>query len=137
MNMLRYLKILAMVALVLAVGCSEEPAQPAGVGVDSQRAGTANPAEPQPVETDQVDAGQAPGPADDRIRRTFAVEGMHCDGCVQAITAKLTAMPGVDSVEVSLADESATVICQADGPDPDQVVKAVEGLGYQAELTGR
>ncbi len=129
MNRFRILAaaLLAM-SLAFASGCSEEPADPAAAGVGTE---PVNPADPP---MNRTGADQAPATPEGTVKRVFAVQGMHCDGCVQAITAKLSAMPGVDSVVVSLDDESATVMCQPGAAAPDQIVKAVESLGYQAEV---
>ena len=62
----------------------------------------------------------------------FKVEGMHCDGCVKSVTRTLTAIPGVDSVDVSLAEGKANV-----GFDPARAgladfKLAVERAGFKA-----
>ena len=62
----------------------------------------------------------------------FTVEGMHCDGCVKSVTRMLTAIPGVGSVDVSLAEGKASV-----GYDParagvEDFKRAVERAGFKA-----
>jgi copper chaperone len=62
----------------------------------------------------------------------FKVEGLHCDGCVTSVTRMLTAVPGVESVEVSLAEGKANV-----GYDPARASladfkRAVERAGFKA-----
>jgi copper chaperone len=58
------------------------------------------------------------------------VEGMSCQHCVKAVKGSVSALPGVDSVEVSLERKRVTV-----GYDPARVgipaVKsAIEDAGY-------
>ena len=60
----------------------------------------------------------------------FQVEGMTCDHCVMAVTRELTALPGVQNVQVSLAGGHVTVT--HDRPlDQQQVAAAVDEAGYQ------
>ena len=59
----------------------------------------------------------------------YTVTGMTCDHCVQAVTAELTALPGVESVDVDLASGVVTVASAAEIPD-DAVAAAVDEAGY-------
>ena len=43
------------------------------------------------------------------LTREFAVEGMHCQGCVNSVTGAVTRVPGVARVDVSLEKKAATV----------------------------
>ncbi|EIQ82517.1 UNVERIFIED_CONTAM: heavy-metal-associated domain-containing protein [Streptococcus canis] len=36
------------------------------------------------------------------MEKSYQIKGMKCDGCVKTVTEKLTAIPGVDAVEVNL-----------------------------------
>jgi len=60
-----------------------------------------------------------------RIRIT----GMTCQHCVHAVTHALQAVPGVQSVQVSLAPAQATV---AGSADVALLVKAIQDEGYRA-----
>lgn len=51
----------------------------------------------------------------------FAVSGMGCQGCVQTVTAKLRAAPGVKDVKVTLSPPEAVV-------SYDPAVATLEGL---------
>lgn len=42
-------------------------------------------------------------------KTTFQIDGMHCAGCVNAVDKQLEALEGVQSAQVNLATESATV----------------------------
>ena len=73
-------------------------------------------------------AGHDAAPANVSLR--YQVEGMHCDGCVQAITDKVTHLDGVIACKVSLQDREADVMVRNASLAPS-VQKAIEGLGYK------
>jgi copper chaperone len=60
------------------------------------------------------------------------VEGMDCDGCVKSVTRMLSGVPGVTSVEVSLAQARAKVTYDPSKADVGQMKRAVERAGYRA-----
>ena len=60
------------------------------------------------------------------------IEGMTCDGCVKSVTRTLQAVPGVQSVEVSLEKERASVIYDPKKAGPAELKRAVERAGYEA-----
>ncbi|MEB3197446.1 MAG: heavy metal-associated domain-containing protein [Candidatus Sericytochromatia bacterium] len=62
----------------------------------------------------------------------LTITGMSCDHCVRAVTAALSAVPGVERVTVSLTDGRAQVEGQADLP---RLLAAVEEEGYVATAT--
>ena len=62
---------------------------------------------------------------------TFDVQGMTCDNCVHHVTEAIQGVPGVTSVEVSLAEKSAKV---AGDFDATKVVAAVVEEGYEAAV---
>ncbi|EGO6706892.1 heavy-metal-associated domain-containing protein [Enterococcus faecalis] len=43
------------------------------------------------------------------MEKTVKIDGMKCDGCVQAVTEKFSRIDGVTNVEVHLADQTAVV----------------------------
>ena len=59
----------------------------------------------------------------------YDVQGMHCDGCVNAITAKVLKVNGVASCEVSLEEHRATVGL-SDPKQSGEVEAAITKLGY-------
>jgi copper chaperone len=64
---------------------------------------------------------------------TYAVKGMTCGHCVNAVSTEVGALPGVRAVDVDLATGVVTVT--SDGPlDVEAVRGAVEEAGY--ELAG-
>ena len=64
-------------------------------------------------------------------KKAFNVEGMTCDNCVQHVTKAIKEVPGVKTVEVSLADKKAKV--EGDFEDA-AVIEAVVEEGYEAAL---
>lgn len=66
--------------------------------------------------------------------REFAVEGMTCEGCVSTVTSALKAVPGVNSVEVSLKDKKATVVGDVALVPSRTIEEAVGKAGYKAQL---
>jgi copper chaperone len=60
---------------------------------------------------------------------TYSVEGMHCDGCVAAITNKVKGLKGVTACEVSL-DEHRAVISMADPTLEPTIEETIKRLGY-------
>jgi copper chaperone len=63
---------------------------------------------------------------------TIKVSGMTCQGCVRSVTRVLKALPGVETVEVSLERGEAAVRYDPMRTDAAAFRKAVEGAGYGA-----
>jgi len=57
---------------------------------------------------------------------------MHCDGCVRSVTRMLSAIPGVDRVEVSLAENKADVSYDPAQTGVADFKRAVERAGFKA-----
>jgi Au+-exporting ATPase len=57
------------------------------------------------------------------------IEGMSCDGCVQAVQRVVRKVPGVVSAEANLAEKQLTV---EGNPERAAVIAAVEKAGYKA-----
>jgi len=68
------------------------------------------------------------------LKREFAVEGMHCQGCVKSVTGAVSRVPGVTRVDVSLADKAAKVEFDASLATPEAIVAAIEGAGFDAHV---
>jgi len=69
-------------------------------------------------------------------QETFALKigSMTCASCVSRVEKALSAVPGVTKAVVNLATESAHVEATAGLAHQDQLIKAVEEAGYEAEL---
>ncbi len=61
---------------------------------------------------------------------TYQVAGMTCGHCVQAVTAEISALPGVTAVRVDLAT-GAVEVDSADPLAPEAVGGAVDEAGYR------
>lgn len=62
------------------------------------------------------------------------VDGMTCGSCVKAATRALSAVPGVEAVDVRLESGTATVRGQAIAGQGAALVAALRAVGYQARL---
>ncbi|WP_435974729.1 heavy-metal-associated domain-containing protein [Streptomyces sp. Qhu_M48] len=70
----------------------------------------------------------------ERTVTVYAVSGMTCGHCGTAITAAVSALAGVVSVDVDVAGGLVTVTTGGE-PDDAAITAAVDDAGY--ELTGR
>ena len=59
---------------------------------------------------------------------TYTVTGMTCAHCATAVTEEVSAVPGVEAVEVSV--EAGTLLVRGDGVSDEQVRTAVDEAGY-------
>ena len=62
----------------------------------------------------------------------FKVEGLHCDGCVKSVTRMFTGIPGVEKVDVSLAEGKAQVSFDPAKAGLPEFKRAVERAGFRA-----
>ncbi|KAI9101792.1 hypothetical protein DFS34DRAFT_431383 [Phlyctochytrium arcticum] len=66
---------------------------------------------------------------------TIAIEGMTCMSCVRTIEGQIQPKPGVDSITVSLASNSATIKYDPGIiHHPQELADAIEELGFEASL---
>ena len=65
-------------------------------------------------------------------KRELAITGMTCASCVRSVEGALAGVPGVQSAEVNLANERATVRLDPGGTDLGALVHAVARAGYGA-----
>jgi copper chaperone len=66
------------------------------------------------------------------VKQEFAVEGMHCGGCVKSVTGAVTRLPGVRKVDVSLEKKAATVEYDGTAIEPAAIVAAIVAAGFEA-----
>jgi copper ion binding protein len=59
----------------------------------------------------------------------FQVPGVSCQHCVNAITKEVSALPGVQRVQVALDDKTVTVE-HGEQVNTDQIVAAINEAGY-------
>ena len=68
------------------------------------------------------------------VTKVIDVEGMTCGGCELAVKRAVGKLEGVDSVKASHEDGRAEVTYDPGKVTIEQIVEAIEKLGYQAEL---
>jgi copper chaperone CopZ len=64
------------------------------------------------------------------VTSTYTVTGMTCGHCVQAVTGELSALPGVDAVQIDLGT-GAVMVTSAAPLAGDAVRAAVDEAGYE------
>lgn len=66
------------------------------------------------------------------ITSTYLVDGMTCSHCVASVTEELTAVPGVDAVNVDLVKGGSSVVHveSSEALDLDAVRAAIDEAGY-------
>lgn len=62
----------------------------------------------------------------------LTVTGMTCGGCVASVQKVLSALPGVQTVEVTLTPGQAHVVYDPARVDRDALIKAVVDAGFGA-----
>ena len=62
------------------------------------------------------------------------VDGMTCGSCVKAATRALAAVPGVDGVDVRLAEGAATVRGDQVAAQVQAMIAALSAAGYAAQV---
>jgi copper chaperone len=62
----------------------------------------------------------------------LSVTGMTCGGCVASVQKVLSALPGVQTVEVTLTPGQARVVYDPARVDRDALIKAVVDAGFGA-----
>ncbi|KAK5080327.1 hypothetical protein LTS08_000003 [Lithohypha guttulata] len=65
---------------------------------------------------------------------TISIEGMTCASCSGTITAELEQMDIVQHVGVNLLSNSATVTFSGPSSNADNIVEAIEDVGYEATI---
>ncbi|EXJ83033.1 hypothetical protein A1O3_06850 [Capronia epimyces CBS 606.96] len=65
---------------------------------------------------------------------TISVGGMTCASCSGTISKELNHLGFVDSADVSLMTNTATVVFKAPKDNCDRIVEAIDDLGYEATL---
>ncbi len=62
----------------------------------------------------------------------FQVEGMHCGSCALLIDDTLDDLPGVHSTQTTVKQGRSTVELDPSRSSPEDVIAAIEELGYRA-----
>ncbi|MDA9009100.1 heavy metal translocating P-type ATPase [Alphaproteobacteria bacterium] len=64
---------------------------------------------------------------------TYAVEGLHCAGCMRKIEKNLTALSAVSSARVNLSKKQVTVTWDSSAMAGQRLTKELNSLGYPAK----
>ena len=91
--------------------------------------------DPASTDADRAAEGLDTGPADEDVDGEAAylsVSGMHCATCEAFVESQATDADGVHAAAASYPTETVKVTYDPDRADRDDLVAAVEGLGYSA-----
>ncbi len=61
---------------------------------------------------------------------SYSVPGMHCGHCKASVSEEVSAVEGVEAVEVDL--DTKLVVVQGEGLDDAKLRAAIEDAGYEA-----
>ena len=75
----------------------------------------------------QTDVNQA-----DNVLIKISVEGMSCLSCVAKVRKTLSDLDGIDEVNVSLENKSATIQYDPDNISIDKIRQSINSIGYKA-----
>ncbi len=76
--------------------------------------------------------------ADTKLTTThFQVAGMTCGGCEAAVRMAVNRLEGITEVKASYEEGKATVTYDATRAKPEDIIKAIEKLGYKAEVVSQ
>jgi copper chaperone len=70
----------------------------------------------------------------DTVKQEFAVDGMSCQGCVRSVTGAVSRLAGVRQVDVSLANNAASIEYDPTALAPAAIVAAIEAAGFDARV---
>lgn len=79
--------------------------------------------------------GTSDGEDEDCRTVLVSVEGMTCQSCVRSIQDNMQLRTGIISIKVSLENKSAEVKYDSARTNPQEIVDAIEDLGFNAKLT--
>lgn len=68
--------------------------------------------------------------------RVINIDGMTCGGCVKSVDSALTRLNGVQSVDVDLEGNKASVTYDSLAVAVDAIVEAIEEAGFDAAVAG-
>lgn len=67
--------------------------------------------------------------------RVINVEGMTCGGCVKSVDSAVSQLQGVQSVDVDLEGNKASVTYDASTVAVEAIVEAIEDAGFDASVS--
>ena len=69
--------------------------------------------------------------------RVINVEGMTCGGCVKSVDSAVSQLQGVQSVDVDLEGNKASVTYDASTVAVEAIVEAIEDAGFDASVAAQ
>ena len=69
--------------------------------------------------------------------RVINVEGMTCGGCVKSVDSAVSQLQGVESVDVDLEGNKASVTYHASTVTVEAIVEAIEDAGFDASVAAQ
>jgi len=69
--------------------------------------------------------------------RVINVEGMTCGGCVKSVDSAVSQLQGVQSVDVDLEGNKASVTYDASTVTVEAIVEAIEDAGFDASVAAQ
>lgn len=69
--------------------------------------------------------------------RVINVEGMTCGGCVKSVDSAVSQLQGVQSVDVDLEGNKASVTYDASIVAVEAIVEAIEDAGFDASVAAQ
>lgn len=85
--------------------------------------------------TTTTGAGSMTTASADAITLEFDVKGMSCEGCVFSVRTAIAELDGVESCDVSLAEERA-VVAVNDAATEQKIIEAIEKLDFTIARRG-
>jgi heavy metal translocating P-type ATPase len=89
---------------------------------------------PAIINVDRPSHDDSPDPQGTIFKATISIGGMTCAACVGTVTKELEVLDNVRSVSVSLLANNATVKFQGPKNNVDNIVEAIEDVGFEATL---
>ena len=88
-------------------------------------------AEPSGLETPRINAAQGEGMNTTSETTVVAISGMHCQNCATSVTAVLSALPGVQRVEVSFDSGQARIAYDPSVAKRSDFEEAIGDAGFE------
>lgn len=86
------------------------------------------------MQEDQVSSSPVTSPSKGNKKTSFGITGMTCASCVNTIQRSLTDLQGIESANVNLATERATISYDPEKVDIERIKKTVKDAGYDVVL---
>ncbi|GIY71204.1 copper-transporting ATPase 1 [Caerostris extrusa] len=68
------------------------------------------------------------------LNKNFDIQGMTCNSCVNSIEQKISAIPGVEWIKVSLENKSADIEYNSDIISDIQLAEKIEEMGFEVSV---